>query len=110
MEWMMRRALEQHEFDLSYQPEIDIHSQAIVRREALLRWNRTQGGPYAPSSFIPVAEERVLSFRGRELGSRGSVPARERLAGWRNQGSGWPSMFRQYSLINRISQVMSRGY
>jgi len=60
MEWMMKRALEQGEFDLSYQPEIDLHSQAIVRREALLRWNRTPGGPYAPSSFIPVAEQTGL--------------------------------------------------
>lgn len=60
MEWMMKRALEQGEFDLSYQPEIDLHSDTIVRREALLRWNRTPGGPHAPSSFIPVAEQTGL--------------------------------------------------
>lgn len=60
MEWMMRRALEQHEFDLSYQPEIDLHTGAVARREALLRWNRTPSGPYAPSSFIPVAEQTGL--------------------------------------------------
>jgi diguanylate cyclase (GGDEF)-like protein len=60
MEWMMRRSLEQREFDVSYQPEIDLHTGAVVRREALLRWNRTPGGPHPPSSFIPVAEQTGL--------------------------------------------------
>jgi diguanylate cyclase (GGDEF)-like protein len=60
LEWTMRRAIEEREFDLSYQPEIDLDSHRVIRREALLRWERRRGGPLSPASFIPIAEETGL--------------------------------------------------
>ena len=60
LEWMLRRALEEKEFRLSYQPEIDLRSNRVVRREALLRWPGSPGGAISPASFIPIAEQTGL--------------------------------------------------
>jgi EAL domain-containing protein (putative c-di-GMP-specific phosphodiesterase class I) len=60
LEWMMRKALTEQEFALSYQPEIDLKTGRIARREALLRWNRQAADPIAPATFIPIAEQTGL--------------------------------------------------
>lgn len=60
MEWMMRRALSEQEFALSYQPEIALKSGRVVRREALLRWSPRSGDPIPPATFIPIAEQTGL--------------------------------------------------
>lgn len=56
----LRRAIENREFVLHYQPQIDLASGAIVATEALIRWNRPGVGLVPPGEFIPIAEERGL--------------------------------------------------
>lgn len=56
MESDLRKALERNEFELYYQPKVDMASNAIVGMEALLRWNRGHQGLVSPAEFIPVAE------------------------------------------------------
>ena len=56
----LRRAIEQHEFVLHYQPKLDLHLDTIVGVEALLRWNHPQHGMLAPGTFISVAEDSGL--------------------------------------------------
>ncbi len=50
-------ALEREEFELHYQPKIDLTSGRICGAEALLRWQHPQQGLVLPKRFIPVAEQ-----------------------------------------------------
>ena len=53
----LRSALERAEFELHYQPKIDLASRKVVGCEALLRWRHPHWGMVSPAEFIPVAEE-----------------------------------------------------
>jgi predicted signal transduction protein with EAL and GGDEF domain len=57
MEQDLRKALPAGEFELYYQPVINLASNAISGFEALIRWNHPQKGLVAPAAFIPLAEE-----------------------------------------------------
>ena len=52
----LRRALAQDQFEVHYQPVIDLLDGAIVKAEALVRWRHPERGMIAPVEFIPVAE------------------------------------------------------
>jgi diguanylate cyclase (GGDEF)-like protein/PAS domain S-box-containing protein len=56
----LRRALVEHEFELFYQPQVDLASGAIVGAEALIRWRRPGFGIVGPHVFLPHAEENGL--------------------------------------------------
>jgi diguanylate cyclase (GGDEF)-like protein/PAS domain S-box-containing protein len=56
----LRRGLEKREFELHYQPKVDLAHRRISGLEALLRWPHPEHGMVPPSEFIPVAEETGL--------------------------------------------------
>jgi diguanylate cyclase (GGDEF)-like protein/PAS domain S-box-containing protein len=60
MEERLRHAIALQEFELAYQPEIEIASGRTVGVEALLRWRDPQRGLLQPEQFIPVAEASGL--------------------------------------------------
>ncbi len=56
----LRRAVTRQEFELYYQPQVDLTSGRVVGAEALLRWQRPNHGLVMPSEFIPMLEETGL--------------------------------------------------
>lgn len=56
----LRRALARNDFEVVYQPYLDMRSGRQAGAEALLRWNSEELGPVSPGEFIPVAEENGL--------------------------------------------------
>ena len=60
LESELRRAIDQSEFVLNYQPIVDLQTGELVGAEALVRWDHPTQGRLAPSVFIPLAEDTGL--------------------------------------------------
>jgi len=56
----LRRALDENEFELLYQPQVDLTTRKIKGVEALIRWNHPSRGLLPPIEFLPLAEEAGL--------------------------------------------------
>ena len=62
----MAKAIENHEFEVFYQPKLNARTRELSGVEALIRWRHPQHGLIAPGLFIPVAEEtRMIAQIGR---------------------------------------------
>ncbi|ANB64124.1 diguanylate cyclase domain protein [Anoxybacillus sp. B7M1] len=57
MERELRKALEAEEFELHYQPQIQLQTGKVIGIEALIRWKHREKGMISPNAFIPIAEE-----------------------------------------------------
>ncbi|HEX9160423.1 MAG TPA: EAL domain-containing protein [Thermoanaerobaculia bacterium] len=58
LESALHLAMEREEFELVYQPQIDLRTMKIAGMEALLRWRHPDRGLISPGDFISVAEDR----------------------------------------------------
>ncbi len=63
LEETMHDALLRGEFELHYQPLVELESNCVVGTEALVRWNHAQRGMIAPGLFIPIAEQSAMIGR-----------------------------------------------
>jgi diguanylate cyclase (GGDEF)-like protein len=59
-ETCLRNALKRSEFEVYYEPQIEIKTGKIIGAEALVRWNHPERGRVSPGEFIPMAEEMGL--------------------------------------------------
>jgi sensor c-di-GMP phosphodiesterase-like protein len=63
LENQLRRAIDNEEFVLHYQPKLSLASGKLTGAEALIRWNDPKTGLVAPGRFIPILEETGSSTR-----------------------------------------------
>jgi diguanylate cyclase (GGDEF)-like protein/PAS domain S-box-containing protein len=83
LETRLRRAVEAHEFELHYQPKVDLRTGTVVGLEALMRWRDPEHGLISPAQFIPLLEETGLI---REVGHWALVEASAQFMSWANAG------------------------
>jgi diguanylate cyclase (GGDEF)-like protein/PAS domain S-box-containing protein len=71
------------QFELHYQPQVDLRSGRIVGCEALLRWNHPVDGRQSPANFIPLAEQSGLIV---PIGRWAMYEACRQYVAWRTDG------------------------
>lgn len=85
METALRRAIENGEMRLNYQPICDLSTGKVIAFESLARWTDADGVNHSPNDFIPVAEESGLII---PLGRWVIDEAARTLAGWDRRSGG----------------------
>ena len=85
LETALRRALDNEEFVLHYQPKVMLETGRICGVEALLRWNRPGFGLVYPAEFVPVMEETGLIVR---VGDWIIERACRQIGSWLDDGTG----------------------
>jgi diguanylate cyclase (GGDEF)-like protein/PAS domain S-box-containing protein len=78
----LREAMQQQQFEIYYQPIIDMKTEGLTKAEALLRWHHPESGKVSPSVFIPIAEETGLIA---DIGNWVFYSAVEQANRWRDQ-------------------------
>lgn len=60
LERYLSQALRREEFELHYQPQVELTDRSVIGYEALLRWRHPEHGMISPADFIPVLEETKM--------------------------------------------------
>ncbi len=81
----LRTGIEQQQFILHYQPQVDLHSGKVVGMEALIRWQHPERGCISPIAFIGLAEETGLIV---PIGTWVIRTACAQMKAWQDQGFG----------------------
>lgn len=89
MEGDLHRALDEEQFELHYQPKIDVNSGRVIGAEALLRWMHPTKGTIPPIDFIPVLETSGMIL---EVGQWVLEEACKTLVRWQEIGLWHPGM------------------
>ena len=80
LELDLHEAIALKQFELDYQPKVDVKSGAVHSVEALIRWRHPQRGLISPKEFIPLAEDSRNHWSDRRVGRPRSLPAGQSLA------------------------------
>lgn len=83
IEKSLYKALANEEFELYYQPQLNLQTETIVGVEALIRWNHPMKGFVSPSYFIHVAEESELIL---EIGNWVLKEGMRQMKAWQDAG------------------------
>jgi diguanylate cyclase (GGDEF)-like protein/PAS domain S-box-containing protein len=109
----LRRAMERSEFQVVYQPKVDLRDGRVTGAEALLRWRHPKRGEVPPALFIPLAEDSSLIF---EIGEWVLNKVCADYVQWQTRLA-WPGrvavnlslrQLRQRDFIERIEQAFER--
>ncbi len=103
----LRRAIENHELKLLYQPVVNNSGEVVVGVEALCRWTHPERGEVPPSEFIPVAEHSGLIIELGEWVLRQAC----------NDGKAWPKLtvaanvsplqFRRTDFVHTVERILA---
>jgi predicted signal transduction protein with EAL and GGDEF domain len=108
LELELRRALAGGEFELQYQPLLDIRTGSITSCEALLRWNHPQRGMVLPAAFIRLAEETGLIIPiGDWVLRRACVDAAHWPRAVRVAVNVSPAQFKNRNLIRTVEETLA---
>jgi diguanylate cyclase (GGDEF)-like protein/PAS domain S-box-containing protein len=114
MESSLRKALERGEFLLHYQPKVELATGRLVGLEALVRWQRPDGGLVMPDDFIPVSEDTGLIV---PLGQWVLTQACASARGWLDRGLEGlhvavnisPRQFQEKSLVATVRRALAES-
>lgn len=108
----LRKALQNDELELYYQPQIDLVTDSIVGAEALIRWNHPKEGLLAPGAFIQIAEESGIIH---EISKWVVKSGCQQLKKWQEEGlditlalNVSPRDFQYDDFIGEISRTIAR--
>ena len=108
----LEQALSEDEFELYYQPKLNMRTSEVVGMEALLRWRHPEKGLILPIDFLPIIEQHELIIT---LGDWVITSALEQLSAWQNQGKNWPvsvniaaKHFHLPSFYKRLEETLQR--
>jgi diguanylate cyclase (GGDEF)-like protein/PAS domain S-box-containing protein len=113
LEHDLRRAIEQQQFSLNYQPQVD-NSGKVLAIEALVRWHHPERSWVSPAEFIPLAEDSGLII---PIGQWVLINACTQLQSWLRQGlkiqhisvNVSPKQFRQNDFIANIKSALNQS-
>ena len=111
LETELRHALTRQEFELYYQPRVDVATGQVRGAEALIRWNHPQRGLVGPDAFIPTCESTGMI---NALGDWVFEQAARQQVQWAREGLDLkisvnlsPRQFRDPELLNRLARIVT---
>ncbi|MCK5889938.1 MAG: EAL domain-containing protein [Methylococcales bacterium] len=112
MEKDLRQALLNNDFEIYYQPQVDLKTHQIVGAEALIRWRHREKGLILPEQFISLAEDVDLII---PIGEWVLREVCQQLKAWRDQGMAEihiavnlsPRQFLQKNLLTKITSLVN---
>ncbi|MCR6661240.1 MAG: EAL domain-containing protein [Asticcacaulis sp.] len=107
MEQDLKAALAGNQFQLFYQPLLNLDSGQVVSFEALLRWQHPTRGMVSPAEFIPLAEEcGLIGQLGEWVLNEATKTAAHWPQNWRVAVNISPLQFRHKSLVNLVKKAL----
>ncbi|WP_134499475.1 putative bifunctional diguanylate cyclase/phosphodiesterase [Microvirga pakistanensis] len=106
----LRKALVNREFELYFQPQVNVRDNEIRGYEALLRWQHPERGKVPPGEFIPVAEDiGLISSLGDWVLEEACMTATSWPIGIKVAVNLSPVQFRNKALVQSVSRALARS-